>query len=54
MPPGIPVATTTVGKAGGINAAVLAVQILVLKYPELEEKLKNYREQMKLVLFYTK
>lgn len=47
MPPGIPVATTTVGKAGGINAAVLAVQILVLKYPELEEKLKNYREQMK-------
>jgi len=47
MPPGIPVATTTVGKAGGVNAAILAVQILSLKYPELEEKLKAYREKMK-------
>ncbi len=47
MPPGIPVATTTVGKAGGVNAAILAVQILSLKYPELEKKLKDYRERMK-------
>ncbi len=47
MPPGIPVATVTVGKAGGTNAAVLAVQILSLKYPELSEKLKAYREEMK-------
>jgi 5-(carboxyamino)imidazole ribonucleotide mutase len=47
MPPGIPVATTTVGKAGGTNAAVLAVQILSLKYPQLVEKLKEYREEMK-------
>ena len=46
MPPGIPVATVTVGKAGGTNAAVLAAQILALKYPELEEKLKEYRQQM--------
>jgi 5-(carboxyamino)imidazole ribonucleotide mutase len=47
MPPGIPVATTTVGKAGGTNAAVLAVQILSLKYPELIEKLNEYRNEMK-------
>ena len=47
MPPGIPVATVTVGKAGGTNAAVLAAQILALKYPELEQVLKKYREQMK-------
>ncbi len=47
MPPGIPVATTTVGKAGGTNAAVLAVQILSLKYPQLVERLKEYREEMK-------
>jgi 5-(carboxyamino)imidazole ribonucleotide mutase len=47
MPPGIPVATTTVGKAGGINAAILCVEILSLKYPELAEKLKEYRKRMK-------
>ena len=46
MPPGIPVATVTVGKAGGTNAAVLAAQILSLKYPELVEKLKQYRKRM--------
>jgi len=47
MPPGIPVATVTVGKAGGTNAAVLAVQILSLKYPQLEEELREYRQKMK-------
>jgi 5-(carboxyamino)imidazole ribonucleotide mutase len=47
MPPGIPVATVTVGKAGGVNAAVLAAQILALKYPDLEKKLKTYRQKMK-------
>jgi len=47
MPPGIPVATVTVGKAGGVNAAVLAAQMLALKYPEIEERLKAYRQKMK-------
>lgn len=37
MPPGIPVAT--VGVDNWKNAAILAVEILSLKYPELEEKL---------------
>jgi len=47
MPPGIPVATVTVGKAGATNAAVLAAQILALKYPELEQRLREYRQRMK-------
>ncbi len=44
MPKGIPVATFTIGKAGMINAVVFAAQILSVKYPELEEKLKKFRE----------
>ncbi|SMP11339.1 5-(carboxyamino)imidazole ribonucleotide mutase [Desulfurobacterium pacificum] len=47
MPGGIPVATVTIGKAGAKNAAVLAVEIMAIKYPELKEKLKKYREEMK-------
>ncbi len=47
MPGGIPVATVTIGKAGAKNAAVLAVEIMAIKYPELREKLKSYREEMK-------
>ncbi|MFN3406235.1 MAG: 5-(carboxyamino)imidazole ribonucleotide mutase [Caldimicrobium sp.] len=45
MPAGIPVATVAINNAK--NAALLAVQILALKYPELREKLKNYRENLK-------
>jgi len=47
MPPGVPVATVTIGKAGAINAAVLAVQILSLANPELRLKLKEYKKEMK-------
>jgi len=47
MPPGVPVATTTVGKAGAVNGAVLAVQILSLTKPELREKLREYKKEMK-------
>lgn len=45
MPPGIPVAT--VGIDAGDNAALLAVQILSVKYPELREKLRLYRQTMR-------
>ncbi|CAB50544.1 purE phosphoribosylaminoimidazole carboxylase (EC 4.1.1.21) [Pyrococcus abyssi GE5] len=45
MPPGIPVAT--VGIDGAKNAALLALEILSIKYPEIKEKLKKYREDMK-------
>ncbi len=43
MPRGIPVATLALGKAGAINAAILAVEILAGKRPELREKLKADR-----------
>lgn len=44
MPPGIPVATVALGKGGARNAAVLAAQILALKYPGVAERLNTYRE----------
>ena len=43
MPPGVPVATMAVGKAGATNAAVLAVQILATADPSLAEKLAEYK-----------
>jgi phosphoribosylaminoimidazole carboxylase PurE protein len=46
MPPGIPVATVSLGKGGAKNAAVLATQILALKYPAIAERLKAYREKL--------
>lgn len=45
MPSGIPVATVAVN--GGENAGLLAVQILAVKYPELAEKLKDYKAEMR-------
>ncbi len=45
MPPGIPVATVSVN--GAKNAALLAIHILSIKYSEIKEKLKTYREKMK-------
>lgn len=47
MPKGIPVATMTIGKAGAINAALFAVQILSRSDPGLAEKLKQHRENMR-------
>jgi 5-(carboxyamino)imidazole ribonucleotide mutase len=44
MPAGIPVGTLAVGKAGAVNAALLAVAILALQNPELKAKLKKFRE----------
>ena len=46
MPPGIPVATVAIGKGGAKNAAVLAAQILALKYPQVAETLTNYRKEL--------
>jgi phosphoribosylaminoimidazole carboxylase PurE protein len=46
MPPGIPVATVSLGKGGAKNAAVLAAEILALKYPPIAERLKAYREKL--------
>lgn len=43
MPSGMPVATVAVGKAGAINAAYLAMQILALQDEELRKKLIDDR-----------
>ena len=45
MPKSIPVAT--VGINNSYNAGMLAVQILILKYPEIKEKLVQFRIDMK-------
>jgi 5-(carboxyamino)imidazole ribonucleotide mutase len=45
MPGGIPVGTLAIGKAGAINAALLAVAILGNSRPELREKLRRYRRE---------
>ena len=44
MPGGIPVGTLAIGKAGAINAALLAAAILGNKYPEIREALRNFRQ----------
>ena len=45
MPAGIPVGTLAIGKAGAINAALLAIAILALQRPDLEEKLDAFRKE---------
>jgi 5-(carboxyamino)imidazole ribonucleotide mutase len=50
MPAGIPVGTLAIGKAGAVNASLLAISILANKRPELREKLRQFRlEQEKQV-----
>jgi 5-(carboxyamino)imidazole ribonucleotide mutase len=50
MPPGIPVATVTVGKAGGKNAGLFAISILALGDSDLAAKLKEFRaDQVKMI-----
>lgn len=50
MPKGIPVGTLAIGKAGAINAAYLAVQILALNDENLALALKKDREDAKNAL----
>ncbi len=42
MPSGVPVATVSIGKAGAINAAVLAARILALDDPDLAERVEKF------------
>ncbi len=44
MPGGVPVGTLAIGKAGAINAALLAVAMLGNKYPEIREALRQFRK----------
>lgn len=46
MPPGVPVATVAVGKAGAENAAILAVQILALGDVELQQRLDHFKTEL--------
>ena len=43
MPSGIPVGTLAIGKAGAVNAALLAASILSVRYRTIQNKLKKYR-----------
>jgi len=47
MPGGVPVATVAIGKAGAKNAGLLAAQILSTGDETIEQKLSDYRNQMK-------
>src|SRR6266700_1361440 len=44
MPAGIPVGTLAIGRAGAVNAALLATAILANKYPNYREALHKFRE----------
>jgi phosphoribosylamine--glycine ligase len=46
MPPGVPVATVSIGKPGATNAGVLAGQILALSDPALAARLAQYKTRL--------
>jgi 5-(carboxyamino)imidazole ribonucleotide mutase len=46
MPKGVPVATVAIGAAGAANAGLLAVAILASTRPELQARLRAYREEI--------
>ncbi len=50
MPPGIPVATVTAGKAGGKNSVLYAASILALSDPQIAAKLKEFRQSQETMI----
>src|SRR5687767_15076915 len=54
MPGGIPVGTLAIGKAGAINAALLAIAILALSDATLAEKLVRFRDDQTRKVLETK
>jgi phosphoribosylamine---glycine ligase len=46
MPPGVPVATVSIGNPGATNAGVLAAQILAVGDSRLREKLEGYKKKL--------
>lgn len=46
MPPGIPVATMAIGKAGAKNGAILACQILAVSDAAMAQKLADFKAEM--------
>ena len=45
MPAGIPVGTLAIGRAGAVNAALLATAILGNKYPQFRSAYRRFRQQ---------
>jgi 5-(carboxyamino)imidazole ribonucleotide mutase len=45
MPSGVPVGTLAIGRAGAMNAGLMAISILATGWPELREQLRQFREQ---------
>lgn len=45
MPGGVPVGTLAIGKAGAINAALLAASIIGTKHAEIRERLREFRKK---------
>jgi len=50
MPRGVPVGTLAIGKAGAVNAALLAAQILGNRHPEVREAFRKDRQERKRVV----
>jgi phosphoribosylamine--glycine ligase len=46
MPPGVPVATMSIGKPGAKNAGILAAQILAISDPDLEKNLEKFKKEI--------
>ena len=46
MPPGVPVATVSIGKPGATNAGVLAAQILAIADPAIARALASYKKKL--------
>lgn len=46
MPKGVPVGTLAIGKAGAVNAALLAIEILALHDMEIEQRLASWRQRL--------
>jgi len=46
MPPGVPVATVSIGKPGATNAGVLAAQILAVGDPAIAQRLVEYKKKL--------
>jgi 5-(carboxyamino)imidazole ribonucleotide mutase len=45
MPPGVPVGTLAIGRAGAVNAALIAAGVLALSDPSLSDRLEAWRNR---------
>jgi 5-(carboxyamino)imidazole ribonucleotide mutase len=45
LPAGVPVGTLAIGKPGATNAAILAAEIVAIRYPEIRERLRAWRQR---------